>query len=101
MPSSGQYAHPTLVVRERKRFAEDATQVEQPGAGAVLGNYRLIQEIGSGGVGRVFLAEHVLLGRRVALKMLRAELSKNEKLVKRFFTEARTVNEIQHENIVA
>jgi serine/threonine-protein kinase len=68
--------------------------------GAVLGSYRLLQQIGAGGMGRVFVAEHVRLGRRVALKVLRSEFSGNLEAVKRFFAEARSVNCISHENII-
>jgi len=68
--------------------------------GTVLGSYRLLQQIGAGGMGRVFIAEHVRLGRRVALKVLRSEYSGNIEAVQRFFSEARAVNCINHENII-
>jgi len=68
--------------------------------GAELGAYRLLQLIGEGGMGRVYLAEHMRLGRRVAIKMLRSEYASNPVAVKRFFREARAVNQINHENIV-
>jgi serine/threonine protein kinase len=68
--------------------------------GAVLGSYRLLQEIGAGGMGRVFVAEHIRLERRVALKVLRSEFSGNLEAVKRFFDEAHAVNCISHENII-
>ncbi|HEY0839859.1 MAG TPA: serine/threonine-protein kinase, partial [Vulgatibacter sp.] len=67
----------------------------------VLGSYRLVQMLGEGGMGRVFLAEHVKLGRRVALKMLRPEFAANAEAVRRFFAEARAVNQVAHPNIVA
>lgn len=69
--------------------------------GTTLGSYRLLSLLGEGAVGRVYLAEHTTLGRKVALKMLKSELSHHPKLVNRFFLEARAVNEIAHENIVA
>jgi serine/threonine-protein kinase len=68
--------------------------------GAILGSYRLLQQIGAGGMGRVFVAEHIHLGRKVAMKVLRSELSGNIEAVKRFFAEARAVNRIKHENII-
>src|SRR5262245_55882841 len=68
--------------------------------GTTLGSYRLLKQIGAGGMGRVFVAEHSLLGRQVALKVLRSELSGNIEAVKRFFAEARAVNRIKHENII-
>ncbi|MHB1844325.1 MAG: serine/threonine-protein kinase [Deltaproteobacteria bacterium] len=66
----------------------------------MLGSYRLVERLGEGGMGEVFLAEHVRLGRRVALKILRPELSAQPDLVRRFFQEAKVVNRIAHPNIV-
>jgi len=71
-----------------------------PGPGTVLGDYRLVAVIAEGGMGCVYLAEHVRIGRRVALKLLRPEFAANPGTVKRFFDEARAVNQINHENIV-
>jgi len=68
--------------------------------GAVLGSYRVTHLLGEGGMGYVYLAEHTRLGRKVALKMLRAESAGNPGAVKRFFVEARAVNQIKHENII-
>jgi serine/threonine-protein kinase len=70
------------------------------GPGSVIGSYRLIALIGEGSIGRVFVAEHTKLGRKVALKMLRAEATASPRALSRFFGEARAVNEIRHENIV-
>ena len=67
--------------------------------GHVLGNYRLIAVLGEGGIGTVYEAEHLRLGRKVALKLLHPEVA-NEELVIRFFNEARAVNEIRHPNII-
>ncbi len=69
-------------------------------AGTVVGSYKLIQVLGEGGMGRVYLAEHTRLGRKVAIKMLRSKFSSNPESIKRFFGEARAVNKIAHENIV-
>ncbi|MFN0250120.1 MAG: serine/threonine-protein kinase [Kofleriaceae bacterium] len=68
--------------------------------GTILGSYRLIEVLGQGGMGVVYLAEHTKLGRRVAVKMLRSEYSENPQAVHRFFAEARAVNKISHQNIV-
>src|SRR5262245_31793677 len=73
---------------------------EAPRLGTVLGSYRLVDLLGEGGMGQVYLAEHTRLGRKVALKLLRSEYASNPRAVKRFFTEARAVNQISHENIV-
>ena len=68
--------------------------------GQVFGSYRLLDVLGKGGMGVVYLAEHVRLERRVALKMLNPECASNPMSVRRFFSEARAVNTISHENIV-
>ncbi|MEZ4365577.1 MAG: protein kinase [Kofleriaceae bacterium] len=75
-----------------------------PGAdpllGQTVGNYEVTQKLGEGGMGSVYLAEHPKIGKRVALKVLHAEFSNNQDVVTRFFNEARSVNDIQHPNIV-
>ncbi len=68
--------------------------------GDVLGAYQLVRLLGEGGMGRVFQARHTRLGRQVALKVLKPEHARNEDLVRRFFHEARAVNEINHEHII-
>ncbi|HEY1817332.1 MAG TPA: serine/threonine-protein kinase [Kofleriaceae bacterium] len=68
--------------------------------GAVLGTYRLLELLGKGGMGYVFRAEHVKLGREVALKLLRADYARRRDAVNRFFQEAKTVNRVRHRNIV-
>jgi serine/threonine-protein kinase len=80
--------------------AWEAIKSAEPKPGDVLGQYRVIERIGRGGMGVIFKAEHVRLGRQVALKVLRAGLVKRTDAVQRFFTEARAVNEIGHPNIV-
>ena len=52
------------------------------------------------GMGTVYLAEHVLLGRKCALKFISSELSQNPALLKRFFREAHAAAQIQHPNVV-
>ena len=70
------------------------------GVGSDLGPYRLQQLLGAGGMGQVYLAEHRRLGRQVAIKLLLPELSEDPEMIRRFFHEARVVNQIKHENIV-
>ena len=66
----------------------------------VVGSYQMEDVLAEGGMGIIFAAKHVKLGRKVALKMLRPQFSDNQKAVTRFFREARAVNEIEHENII-
>jgi serine/threonine-protein kinase len=69
-------------------------------AGQVVGNYQILSKLGTGGMGAVYLAEHPLIGKKVALKVIHRELSGNREVVQRFFQEARAVNTIGHEHIV-
>jgi molecular chaperone DnaK len=77
---------------------EDEAGIPQPGD--VMGGYHLLDILGRGGMGRVYLAEHIRLGRRVALKMLRKRFAANEAAIERFLTEARAINRIRHENCI-
>jgi len=66
----------------------------------VRGKYRIVSKLGHGGMGIVYLAEHLLLGGKVALKFLAVELSRNPQFVKRFRNEARAAYQLRHPNIV-
>ncbi len=69
-------------------------------AGQSIGSYRILSKIGTGGMGAVYLAEHPLIGKKVALKVIHKELANNQEVVKRFFQEAQAVTKIGHEHIV-
>jgi serine/threonine-protein kinase len=73
---------------------------DDPLIGAQVGNYEVKRKLGEGGMGAVYLAEHPLIGKKVALKVLHAEFASNDDVVSRFFNEAKAVNDIQHPNIV-
>ncbi len=68
--------------------------------GRQVDRYRITGSLGAGGMGEVLRAVHVELGREVAIKRLKSELSLDESVLKRFENEARAVNLIRHENIV-
>jgi len=65
-----------------------------------LGAYRLLGTLGAGGMGTVYLAEHTLLGRRAAIKVVLPSLSEDEAIVERFFHEARVASRIADPGIV-
>ena len=69
-------------------------------AGTNLGHYRIIEPLGSGGMGVVYLARDVILNRTVALKILPAELSRHEDHLHRFEREALAASALNHPNIV-
>ena len=66
----------------------------------VRGKYRIVRKLGAGGMGIVYLGEHLMLGGQVALKFLAAELSRNPKFIKRFRREARASYQLRDSNIV-
>ncbi|MGZ3425152.1 MAG: serine/threonine protein kinase, partial [Polyangia bacterium] len=68
--------------------------------GTRVGNYEIKEKLGEGGMGAVYMGEHPLIGKRVAVKVLLDELVANEMLVTRFFNEAKAANDIRHQNIV-
>jgi len=74
--------------------------VQEAQEGEILGNYQLERLLGEGSMGCVFQARHVRLGRQVALKVLRPQHARDISFVRRFFQEARSVNQINHEHIV-
>ncbi|MEZ6129026.1 MAG: protein kinase [Planctomycetaceae bacterium] len=67
---------------------------------AVLGDYRLLEKLGQGGMGAVYRAEHVRLGKRVAIKLLPPETMNDSRAVARFQREMKAVGKLQHRNIV-
>jgi serine/threonine-protein kinase len=70
------------------------------GAALWLGGYRILDRLGRGGMGHVFLAEHAVLGRRVAVKALSDALRADQGARKRFVREARAAAALDHPNIV-
>ena len=68
--------------------------------GEKLGNYRIVAKIGKGGMGAVYRAEHEVMGRQAAIKVLLPELSNRPDVVRRFFNEARATARLQHPALV-
>ena len=68
--------------------------------GQYIGNYRVVRQIGEGGMGLVFEAIHEEIGRRAAIKVLHAHISSNPEIARRFINEARAVTRIQHPGLV-
>jgi eukaryotic-like serine/threonine-protein kinase len=68
--------------------------------GFVVGSYKILQPVGKGGMGTVFLAEHTTMKRRVALKVIPASQVKDKLALERFHREARSAAALDHPNIV-
>ncbi len=69
-------------------------------AGQQIENYRIVRQLGSGGMGEVFLADDIRLNRKVALKLLPSHFTANPNRVRRFEREARAASALNHPNIV-
>ncbi len=98
---------PTLVMMERAKSQSGSlhsegvcSQDSAPLLGRELGDYRIVREIGRGGMGIVYEAEQVSLGRRVALKVLAQQALLESKQRRRFEREARAAARLHHTNIV-
>ncbi|MFO0798569.1 MAG: WD40 repeat domain-containing serine/threonine protein kinase [Gemmataceae bacterium] len=100
--------HPELADRIRSLFpallaleaAGEASPSDTLSTGARLGEYRLVREVGRGGMGVVYEAVQETLGRRVALKVLAAGAHDPSERLDRFRREARTAGRLHHTNIV-
>ena len=68
--------------------------------GQTVGNYNVTARLGEGGMGTVFLAQHPVIGSKVALKAIHPHLARNPEVVSRFVNEAKAVNRIGHDHIV-
>ncbi|MGH9461017.1 MAG: protein kinase domain-containing protein, partial [Vicinamibacteria bacterium] len=69
--------------------------------GSTVAHYKILEKIGAGGMGEVYLAEDTKLKRRVSLKFLPEELTRNDERKQRFIQEARAAAAIQHPHIAA
>jgi eukaryotic-like serine/threonine-protein kinase len=76
------------------------TILGRPVKGTIVGSYRILDTISVGGMGTVYRAEHTLIGRLAAVKILHPELCTNRDIVNRFFNEAKTTTSIKHPGIV-
>ena len=100
---------PAMALMENIAVADEPATGDQTEAvrslpGALVpeqfGDYRLIREIGRGGMGVVYEAEQLSLGRHVALKILPTQMVREPRQLKRFEREARAVARLHHTNIV-
>ena len=80
--------------------AADWLAMKELRAGQMIGHYRLIRQIGRGGMGEVYLAHDTRLERQVALKLLPQHFTEDAERVQRFRQEARAVSALNHPNII-
>ena len=92
---------PALIALENIEFEPSGRKlVVDDSIPEVLGDYQIIQEIGRGGMGVVFEAQHATMHRRVALKVLPKSSAEKPNYLNRFLTEARSAGQLHHTNIV-
>ncbi len=82
------------------QFQADSLLVGKWRGFVISEKYRLLQKLGSGGMGSVYLCEHVRMRRRVALKVLPLAMAEDRAAVERFYLEARAVAALDHPNII-
>jgi len=86
---------------QKRRTQTQAGERAPLGPGHVIGNYRVVSELGRGGMGTVFRVEHAILGRHHALKVIQASaLERSPTAGPRFLREARAASRVRHPNIV-
>ena len=86
-------------------FEESEATIPGPGPATLIGrtlgkNYKVIEPIGAGGMGIVYLVEHLTLKKRFAAKVLSADLASNPEAIARFEVEAHAASKLEHDNIV-
>ncbi|MEZ5966511.1 MAG: SUMF1/EgtB/PvdO family nonheme iron enzyme [Planctomycetota bacterium] len=79
--------------------ADPALALGAPSTDGTFAHYRLMRRLGAGGMGEVYLAEDLRLGRRVALKLIRRERKHSDEVRRRFDREARVVAGLEHPTI--
>ncbi len=68
--------------------------------GEIIGNVRITSEIGEGGMGMLYMAEHINVGKPFAVRHLAPELAQNQMYRERFIKEAKALTQLKHDNIV-
>lgn len=80
--------------------AQGAPYMPAVTVGQLIDNYRIVRQIGEGGMGAVYEAVHVVLGQRAAIKVLTSDFRAQPALLQRFVNEARAASQINHPGIV-
>ena len=102
----GDYPNETTALAERLVAERILTEyqvrrfLKNKSHGLVVGRYIILDRLGSGSMGRVFKAHHLMMDRVVALKIIAPEIVSNERVVARFQREMKLVGRLDHPNVV-
>src|SRR5207244_45759 len=91
---------PAMEVEARGLAADEGTTEAELATGESFSHYRIIAPLGAGGMGQVYLAQDMTLGRNVALKLLPPDFTRDKHRVRRFQQEARAASALNHPNII-
>jgi serine/threonine protein kinase len=91
---------PTVYEKPRSQVPRGGGLMASALAGTVLGKYRIVRQLGSGGMGAVYEAQHVEIGKIVAVKILGTQLAAEPKAHERFRREATNLSRLEHPHIV-
>ena len=94
-----------LLADYRSDFLEKPLMLREPDTGPLafgecVGRYRIVRRLGAGGMGEVYVAEDESLDRKVAVKVLHSNFSRNDSNVQRFIREAKAASALNHPNIL-
>ncbi|MDO4585038.1 MAG: serine/threonine-protein kinase, partial [Planctomycetia bacterium] len=89
-----------MLVKQKMLTRWQAGQLLSGNSSFYLGKYKLMELLGTGGMGRVFRAEHTTMNRSVALKIIGRDFASDTQAQKRFLNEARAIAALNHPNIV-
>ena len=98
MRSDGPLAHSPTLSAASGVSSEIGTHRLPPGT--LVGEYVLETFLGAGAMGEVYAGHHPVIGKKVAIKVLRRELASSEEAAERFTREARAVNQVDHPNVI-
>src|SRR5262249_27837237 len=100
MPATPQELAQVLVDQGLLTYFQSEQLLQGKWRGFSVGKYRILERIGSGGMGVVYLAEHKNLHRRVAVKVLPLALAQDPWFLEHFYREAQAIAALDHPNIV-